>query len=257
MAEIVLRKISKKFGHVTAVDDLSLDVKNGEFMVLVGPSGCGKTTTLRIIAGLERQDNGDVLIDGVLVNDVKPEKRGMHMVFQHYALWPHMKVFDDKDYTNISFALKLRNWVKEDIINRANTISKKVGLDKSLFSRRPGQLSAGQQQRVAIGRSLILTPKALLMDEPMANLDPPSRVKVRGELLSLHKDLKLTVVYVTHNMADALALADRIAIIREGRLVQVDSPEGIYRTPRDEFVRDFVRAYDAPDALRSRKAGVG
>jgi len=137
MAEIVLRKISKKFGHVTAVDDLSLDVENGEFMVLVGPSGCGKTTTLRIIAGLERQDNGDVLIDGVLVNDVKPEKRGMHMVFQHYALWPHMKVFDDKDYTNISFALKLRNWVKEDIINRANAISKKVGLDKSLFSRFP------------------------------------------------------------------------------------------------------------------------
>lgn len=257
MSEVILLKISKKFGQVIALADLSLDIKNGEFMVLVGPSGCGKTTTLRIIAGLEKQDSGDVFIDGVLVNNVKPEKRGIHMVFQHYALWPHMKVFDDKDYTNISFALKLRKWVSEDIVSRASAISKKVGLDKSLFSRKPNELSAGQQQRVAMGRSLILTPKVLLMDEPMANLDPPSRVKIRKELLSLHKDLKLTVLYVTHNMADAMALADRIAIMREGRLVQVDSPQRIYDNPADEFVKDFIRAYDAFSVLRSKSGTTG
>lgn len=250
MAEVILQKISKKFGQVTALDNISLDIKNGEFMVLVGPSGCGKTTTLRIIAGLEKQDSGNVFIDGILVNDIKPEKRGIHMVFQHYALWPHMKVFDDKDYTNISFALKLRKWVKEDIVKQAAAISKKVGLDNSLFSRKPNQLSAGQQQRVAMGRSLILTPRVLLMDEPMANLDPPSRVKVRGELLSIHKDLKLTVIYVTHNMADAMALADRIVVMREGRLVQVDSPQRMYENPADEFVKDFIRAYDASRTWR-------
>ncbi len=250
MAEVVLQKISKKFGQVTALDNFSLDIKNGEFVALVGPSGCGKTTILRIIAGLEKQDSGNVSIDGVLANDIKPEKRGIHMVFQHYALWPHMKVYDDKDYTNISFALKLRKWVKEDIVKQAASISKKVGLDKSLFSRKPSQLSAGQQQRVAMGRSLILTPKVLLMDEPMANLDAPSRIKIRTELLNLHKDLKLTVVYVTHNMADAMAMADRIAVMREGRLVQVDSPRRIYESPADEFVKDFIRAYDAFSTLR-------
>ena len=250
MAEVVLQKISKKFGQVTALDNFSLDIKNGEFVALVGPSGCGKTTILRIIAGLEKQDSGDVSIDGVPVNDIKPEKRGIHMVFQHYALWPHMKVYDDKDYTNISFALKLRKWVKEDIVRQAASISKKVGLDKSLFSRKPSQLSAGQQQRVAMGRSLILTPKVLLMDEPMANLDAPSRMKIRAELLNLHKDLKLTVVYVTHNMADAMALSDRIVIMREGRIVQAESPRRIYESPADEFVKDFIRAYDAPGTLR-------
>ena len=254
MAEVVLQKISKKFGQVIALDNFSLDIKNGEFVALVGPSGCGKTTTLRIIAGLEKQDSGNVYVDGLLVNDIKPERRGIHMVFQHYALWPHMKVFDDKDYTNISFALKLRKWIKEDIVKQANSISKKVGLDKSLFSRKPNQLSAGQQQRVAMGRSLILTPKVLLMDEPMANLDAPSRMKIRAELLNLQKDLKLTVVYVTHNMADAMALADRIAVMREGRLVQVDSPQKIYESPADEFVKDFIRAYDAPSTLRAKSA---
>lgn len=250
MAEVIVQKISKKFGQIIVLDNLSLNIKNGEFMVLVGPSGCGKTTTLRIIAGLERQDSGDVFIDGVPVNDLKPEKREVHMVFQHYALWPHMKVFNDKDYTNIGFALKLRKWVKEDIVKRADAISKKVGLDKTLFSRRPSQLSAGQQQRVAMGRSLVLPPKVLLMDEPMANLDPPSRMKIRGELLDLHRDLKLTVLYVTHNMADAMALADKIAVMREGRLVQVDTPREMYAHPSDEFVKDFIRAYDASSTLR-------
>lgn len=254
MSEVILQSISKRFGQVLAVNDLNLHIKDREFMALVGPSGCGKTTTLRIIAGLEKQDAGNVFIDGVLVNDIKPEKRGIHMVFQHYALWPHMKVFDEKEFTNISFALKLRKWVSEDIVKRANSISMKVGLDKSLFSRRPDQLSAGQQQRVAMGRSLILTPKVLLMDEPMANLDPPSRVKVREELLSLHKELKLTTLYVTHNMADAMSLADRLVVMREGRIVQVDTPARIYESPADDFVKDFVRAYDALSAIRSKAA---
>lgn len=257
MAEVILQKINKKYGQVVALEDFSLNVKNGEFMVLVGPSGCGKTTTLRIIAGLEKQDSGNVYIDGILANDIKPEKRGIHMVFQHYALWPHMKVFDNKDYTNISFALKLRKWVKDDIVKRADFISKKVGLDKTLFSRKPQELSAGQQQRVAMGRSLVLTPKVLLMDEPMANLDPPSRVRIRAELLDLHRDLKLTVIYVTHNMADAMALADRLAIMREGRMVQVDSPQGIYENPIDDFVKDFIRAYDSFSTLRSKRPVAG
>lgn len=254
MAEVILQKISKKYGKVMALDNLSLEIKDREFMLLVGPSGCGKTTLLRIIAGLEKQDTGNVYIGGELVNDIKTEKRGVHMVFQHYALWPHMKVFDEKDYTNMSFALKLRKWMKEDILKKARTISTKVGLESNLFSRKPQELSAGQQQRVAMGRSLVVTPRVLLMDEPMANLDPPSRVKIRGELKALHNDLKLTIVYVTHNMADAMALADRIAVMRDAKIVQVDTPQGLYENPANDFVKDFIRAYDAFFYARSGRA---
>ncbi|MBI4321198.1 MAG: ABC transporter ATP-binding protein [Chloroflexi bacterium] len=232
--------ITKRFPEVTAVNNFSLDVGSGEFLVLVGPSGCGKTTLLRVIAGLEKPDAGDIYLGGVWANETPVGKRNVQMIFQSYALWPHMKVFDERGYTNLSFPLKVRNWTAESIATWIGEVTRRAGLESTLFSRKPDTLSAGQKQRVALARAMATSPKLFLMDEPITNLDPPARVKVRREIKQLHLQLGATTVYVTHNMADAFAMADRIAIMRDGRLVQVGTEQHLRQHPADEFVQDFL-----------------
>jgi multiple sugar transport system ATP-binding protein len=240
--EVRLEALNKKYGDVTAISNFTLKVYPGEFMVLVGPSGCGKTTLLRLIAGLEQLDSGHIYLGDVWANEVPVGKRNVQMIFQNYALWPHMKVMDEKGYSNISFPLKVRKWVSDQIVNRAQEITRRVGLGEELFSRRPGELSAGQQQRVALSRAITTSPQVFLMDEPMANLDPPSRVKVRKEIKQLHQELATTTILVTHIIADAFAMADRIAIMRDGRLVQVGTVDNLRKYPADPFVTDFLES---------------
>ena len=252
MAKLGLEGLTKRFGNVLAVNNLSLDIRDKEFMVLVGPSGCGKTTTLRMIAGLEQPDSGNIYIDGELTNEVEVGRRGVQMIFPNYALWPHMKVMDDKKYANINFALKIRKWLDKDIKTRVEDITRRVGIEGQLFPRKPGELSEGQKQKVAIGRAIVIPPKIFLMDDPMTNIDPPSRVALREEILKVHKELQTTTVYVTHNMADAMAMADRIAVMREGSILQVDTPKELYYHPQNNFVADFIRSCDSSLAWRSR-----
>jgi len=246
MTRVQLEQVTKRFRHgrevVVAVSEFSLTGESGEFLVVVGPSGCGKTTLLRLIAGLERQDSGHIYLDGVLVDDAPVGKRDVQMIFQSYALWPHMKVLDERRYSNVSFALKIRKWSPEDIAVRLWDVTKRVGLESKLFSRKPDQLSAGQKQRVAMARSMTTSPKVFLMDEPITNLDPPSRVKMRQEIKQWHTKLGATTMYVTHNMADAFAMADRIAIMRDGQLVQVGTMRELLESPADEFVRNYLRS---------------
>lgn len=242
MIEVRLEAVNKRFGDVVAVSNVTLKVGKGEFLVLVGPSGCGKTTLLRLIAGLEDLDSGHIYLGDVWANEVPVGKRNVQMIFQSYALWPHLKVMDEKGYSNISFPLKVRKWVQERIVNRTDEITRRVGLGRELFSRRPNELSAGQQQRVALSRAITTSPQVFLMDEPMANLDPPSRVRVRQEIKQLHRELGTTTILVTHIMADAFAMGDRIALMRDGRLVQVGTAEELHQHPADEFVSDFLRS---------------
>lgn len=246
MPELVLKHLSKRFGEVVAVDGLSLEVKSGDLAVLVGPTGCGKTTLLRLIAGLEKPDYGDIYLDGKLMNDLEPNKRNIQMIFQTLALWPHMKVFDEEHYTNLSFGLKIRKFVKEDIVRKVNEISSRVQLNKKLFSRHPSGLSGGESQRVAMVRAMTTSPKLILMDEPLSNLDPLSRARMREELKGWHNNLSLTTIYVTHNLPEAFALADRLAVMKEGKILQFDTPENVYRHPEDKFVEEFIHAFEFP-----------
>jgi ABC-type sugar transport system ATPase subunit len=227
---------------VVAVNEATLDVHSGEFLVVVGESGCGKTTTLRLVAGLEAPDSGAIFIDGLPVNDVPPGRRGVQMIFQHYALWPHMKVFDERAYSNLTLPLKVRKWSREKIDEFLRPLAQRVGIENSFFQRKPGELSGGQQQRVALGRALTTSPRILLMDEPLSNIDAPNRLKMRGEIKKFHLEHNLTTIYVTHNVADGVGLADRIAVMRDGRFEQVDTPERLMRQPATSYVADFFRA---------------
>jgi ABC-type sugar transport system ATPase subunit len=244
MTTVQLEEVAKRFRQhrevVRAVNAFNLTVRSGEFLVVVGPSGCGKTTLLRLIAGLEKQDSGHIYLDGSLVDDVPVGKRGVQMIFQNFALWPHMKVLDERSYSNLSFALKIRKWGLEDTKARLSDVTRRVGLESKLFSRKPDELSAGQKQRVALARSMTTSPRVFLLDEPLSNLDPPSRVRVRQEIKKWHTELGATTIHVTHNMADAFAMADRIAIMRDGQLVQVGTIKELHEKPADEFVRDYL-----------------
>ncbi|MBI3061928.1 MAG: hypothetical protein A3C54_00115 [Deltaproteobacteria bacterium RIFCSPHIGHO2_02_FULL_60_17] len=242
MVSVALRGLTKRFGPVVAVDGANLTVNHGEFLVVVGESGCGKTTTLRLITGLETPDSGTIYIGGVPVNDLPVGQRGVQMIFQNYALWPHMKVFDDRGYTNLSLPLKIRKWSQERIREFMRPLTQRLGIEEGFFRRRPQELSGGQQQRVALGRAMTTSPRVLLMDEPLSNIDPPNRLKMRGEILRFHREQRLTTLYVTHNLADGLALGDRIAVMREGRFEQVDTAENLMRQPATDYVADFFRA---------------
>jgi len=237
-----LRKLTKRFGAVTAVDQANLDVNGGEFLVIVGESGCGKTTTLRLIAGLEQLDSGTIFINGALVNDVPVGQRGVQMIFQNFALWPHMKVLDEQRYSNLSLPLRVKKWSSDKISEFLRPLAWKIGIDESFFNRKPTELSGGQQQRVALGRAMVTSPRVMLMDEPLSNIDPPNRLKMRQEILSFHKENRLTTLYVTHNLADGMALADRIAVMHEGKFEQADTPEHLLRHPATEYVADFFKA---------------
>jgi multiple sugar transport system ATP-binding protein len=235
VAEIDLDNVTKVYGDGTkAVDDLNLGIEDGEFIVLVGPSGCGKTTALRMIAGLESISGGTIKIDDLVVNGVPPKERDIAMVFQNYALYPHMTVYD-----NMAFGLKLRKLSKGEIDQRVRKAASILGLEEYL-SRKPKALSGGQRQRVAMGRAIVREPKAFLMDEPLSNLDAKLRVQMRSEISGLQHELNVTTVYVTHDQTEAMTMGDRVAVIRKGVLQQVDTPQFLYDHPSNLFVAGFI-----------------
>ena len=247
MATLELRHVTKRFGSVVALRDVILTVEEGEFFVLVGPNGSGKTTLLRVVAGLVKPDAGDVVIGGVNVNDLPPGQRGVRMVFQGYALYPHLKVYDERRFANLTFPLKIRKFLQEDIAKVISTVTRRVGIETDLFPRKPDQLSAGQKQKVAVGRALTLPPKVFVLDEPLSNLDPLSRVKVREEIKRIHREIKATTLYVTHNLPEALALGDRLAVLNQGAIQQIGAPRDVYDRPVTQWVRLFLHSYDLPE----------
>jgi len=234
MASVRLVGLAKRFGNVVAVDNVDLEIADREFLVLVGPSGCGKTTCLRMIAGLEEATEGEIWIGDRLVNDVSPKDRDIAMVFQNYALYPHMSVYD-----NMAFGLKLRRVPKPEIQRRVAQAAEMLGLG-NLLKRRPKELSGGQRQRVALGRAIVRDPAVFLMDEPLSNLDAKLRVETRAELIRLHRDQGMTTVYVTHDQVEAMTMGHRIAVMNDGRILQADTPLGVYNHPVNRFVAGFV-----------------
>lgn len=234
MASVRLINLYKRFEKVVAVDGVSLDISDGDFVVLLGPSGCGKTTTLRCIAGLETPDSGEIWIGDRLVNELPPKDRDVAMVFQNYALYPHMKVYD-----NIAFPLRMRKFEKSEIDRRVREVADLLGISH-LLDRKPRQLSGGEQQRVALGRAIVRRPLVFLMDEPLSNLDAKLRLFMRAELKRLQKELKTTTVYVTHDQAEAMAMADKIAVMNKGKVQQYDDPSTIYSRPANVFVATFI-----------------
>ena len=231
---IEFRNVSKTFGDSAVVDDLSLEIRDGEFVVLLGPSGCGKTTTLRMLAGLETVTSGDILINGERVNDVPTQHRDLAMVFQSYALYPHMTIAE-----NIGYPLRVRKLGKADRAERVRRVAAMLEIE-SLLERKPRQLSGGERQRVALARAIVREPRAYLMDEPLSNLDARLRVQMRGELKRLQHQLGTTTIYVTHDQAEAMTLASRVAVMKKGRLQQFDTPLNIYNHPANRFVAEFV-----------------
>jgi multiple sugar transport system ATP-binding protein len=235
MAQVSLKNVSKVFpGGIKAVDKVNLGVENKEFMVLVGPSGCGKSTTLRMIAGLEESSEGDIYIGNKLVNDVPAKDRDIAMVFQNYALYPHMSVFE-----NMSFGLRLRHYPKQEIIQRVNEAADILGI-KHLLQRKPKELSGGERQRVAVGRAIVRKPLVFLFDEPLSNLDAKLRVQMRTEIHKLHIRLQTTIIYVTHDQVEAMTMGNRIAVMKNGVIQQVADPITIYDHPRNKFVAGFI-----------------
>jgi multiple sugar transport system ATP-binding protein len=235
VAEIVLEHVTKVYsGDVVAVDDVSLEIESGEFLVLVGPSGCGKSTLLRMLAGLEDVTEGAIKIDDRDVTELPPRSRDIAMVFQNYALYPHMTVRE-----NLGYGLKVRKTAKAEIASRVERVAELLGLDE-LLDRRPAALSGGQRQRVAMGRAIVREPKAFLMDEPLSNLDAKLRVSMRGQLGALHARLETTTIYVTHDQVEAMTLGHRVAVMRDGRILQVDTPQALYARPENLFVAAFI-----------------
>jgi ABC-type Fe3+/spermidine/putrescine transport system ATPase subunit len=232
--QIGIENVAKYFGAMAAVSEVNLTIEEGELFTLLGPSGCGKTTLLRLIAGFYAPDTGQILFDGQRVNDVPPNERGCGMVFQNFALWPHMTVFD-----NVAYGLKLRKVATADIAARVGAVFENVKL-AGFGGRYPGQLSGGQQQRVALARALVLNPKILLLDEPLSNLDAKVRVQVRQEIRKLQQELGITTMYVTHDQEEALTLSDRIAVFNQGKVIQVGPPKELYERPASRFVADFI-----------------
>ena len=235
MASLSLKDICKVYPNgFEAVKDFNLEIEDKEFIIFVGPSGCGKSTTLRMVAGLEEISSGELTIDGKIVNDVEPKDRDIAMVFQNYALYPHMTVFD-----NMAFGLKLRKVPKAEIKKKVEEAAKILDLDK-LLDRKPKALSGGQRQRVAMGRAIVREPKVFLMDEPLSNLDAKLRVQMRAEIASLHQRLGATIIYVTHDQVEAMTLGTRIVVLKDGIIQQVDSPQNLYNEPDNLFVAGFI-----------------
>lgn len=234
MASVTYDHVYKRFGGVTAVNDVNMQIPDQEFLVLVGPSGCGKTTSLRLLAGLEEISDGEIRIGDRVVNDVAPKDRDIAMVFQSYALYPHMTVFD-----NMAFGLKLRKTPKDEIKTRVQEAADILGIG-ALLDRRPRQLSGGQRQRVALGRAIVRKPKVFLFDEPLSNLDAKLRVQTRAEIQQLHRRLETTFIYVTHDQTEAMTMATRIAVMKDGILQQTDTPQKLYDFPTNVFVAGFI-----------------
>jgi multiple sugar transport system ATP-binding protein len=235
VADVLLKNIKKVYeGGVVAAQDINIQINDKEFIVLVGPSGCGKSTTLRMIAGLEEISEGELYIDGKLMNDIPPKDRDIAMVFQNYALYPHMTVFE-----NMAFGLKLRKYPKEEIKSRVNDAANILGIHE-LLERKPKALSGGQRQRVAVGRAIVRKPKVFLFDEPLSNLDAKLRVQMRTEIAKLHKRLEATMVYVTHDQTEAMTMGDKIVVMKDGFIQQIDTPLNLYNFPKNKFVAGFI-----------------
>ncbi len=250
MAEVALRNVTKRFDDVEAVRSISLDIPNNEFVVLVGPSGCGKSTTLRMVAGLEEVSAGDIYIGGELVNDLPPKDRDIAMVFQNYALYPHMTAFE-----NMSFGLKLRKFSKEKIKKRVDSAARILDI-VPLLDRKPKALSGGQRQRLAMGRAIVRDPKVFLFDESLSNLDAKLRVQMRTEIKRVHQMVKTTTVYVTHDQVEAMTLADRVVVMNNGAIEQIATPQELYHNPKTRFVAGFIGS-PAMNFLRCRLEGNG
>lgn len=242
MSKVIFENVSKKFLATWAVQDINLTIENGEFVSFLGPSGCGKTTTLRMIAGLEENSHGQILFDSDIVSDpanksfMLPEKRNVGMVFQSYAVWPHMNVFD-----NVAYPLKLKKLSKEEIkadVEKILNIVELGGLEK----RKSHELSGGQQQRVALARGLVMRPRILLLDEPLSNLDAKLREKMRKDIRKIQQDLKLTMVYVTHDQREAFQMSDKVVVMNNGKIEQIGTPEAIQKNPASDFVADFIKS---------------
>jgi len=234
MAQVILKNVTKKYGEVVAVNNFNLEIKDKEFCVLVGPSGCGKTTTLRMIAGLEEITSGDIYIGDKKVNDVPPKDRDIAMVFQNYALYPHMTVYD-----NMAFGLKLRGYSKKEIDARVREAGEILNISH-LLNRKPRELSGGQRQRVAVGRAIVRKPKVFLFDETLSNLDAKLRVQMRAELKKLHEKIQTTIIYVTHDQVEAMTMGDKICVMKDGIIQQVDEPLQLYANPQNKFVAGFI-----------------
>jgi multiple sugar transport system ATP-binding protein len=234
MARVLLKSLNKKFDETHAVKDVNLEIRDREFVVLVGPSGCGKTTTLRMVAGLEEVTSGEISIDGRVVNDLPPMDRDIAMVFQNYALYPHMSVYD-----NMAFGLKMRKFARAEIEKRVRQAADILGIH-ALLERRPRQLSGGQRQRVALGRAIVRHPRVFLFDEPLSNLDAKLRVQMRVELKRLHERLETTAIYVTHDQVEAMTLGDRVVVMKDGVVQQVGQPLELYAKPANRFVAGFI-----------------
>lgn len=234
MADITLKNVYKSYGEVKIVKDFNLEIKDKEFCILVGPSGCGKTTTLRMVAGLEEITAGDIYIDGVRVNDIAPKDRDIAMVFQNYALYPHMTV-----YQNMAFALKLKSYDKAEIDKRVKEAAEILSISH-LLNRKPKQLSGGQRQRVAVGRAIVRKPKVFLFDEPLSNLDAKLRVQMRSELKKLHERLQSTMIYVTHDQTEAMTMGNKICVMKDGIIQQIAGPLELYDKPANKFVAGFI-----------------
>jgi iron(III) transport system ATP-binding protein len=248
---IAIDGLTKRFGQQEVVSRISFVIEEGELFTLLGPSGCGKTTLLRLIAGFYAVDEGEIRFDDRVINDLPPHERGIGMVFQNYALWPHMTVFE-----NLAYGLKLRKLPTREIDDRVRTVLEKVKLT-GFEDRYPGQMSGGQQQRVALARALVLNPRILLLDEPLSNLDAKIRIQVRAEIRKLQRELGITTVYVTHDQEEALALSDRIAVFNRGKLLQVGPPRALYERPENRFVADFIGINNLIDGtVGSGSAGV-
>ncbi len=241
---IQLSHVTKQFlpGQPPAVNDFSLSVAEGDFTVIVGESGAGKSTVLRLVAGLESPDAGDVYVGGLWVNDVPVGRRGVQVIFQSLALWPHLKVLDEEHLSNISFPLKMRRWSIDRIRQRTRDVTERVGLQETLFGRKPGELSGGEGQRVALARAMVTDSTVYVMDEPLNSLDPINRMKMRSEVRRLHNEIGSTTLFVTHDIREALVLADQIAVMREGRLVQVGTADTLRNHPADPYVTELLNA---------------
>lgn len=234
MAKVVFKNVTRRFDDLEVVKNINLEIEDKEFFVLVGPSGCGKSTTLRMLAGLEQVDSGDIWIDNRWVNDVPPKDRDIAMVFQNYALYPHMTA-----YQNMAFGLKLRKHSKSEIDQRVREAADILNIEK-LLDRKPKELSGGQRQRVAVGRSIVRKPKVFLFDEPLSNLDAKMRVQMRAELCKLHERLQVTMIYVTHDQQEAMTMGNRICVLKEGEIQQLDTPINVYNNPINKFVAGFI-----------------